>query len=87
MTTISKEQFSKNIKKVFVKGSGLSIVKAKAKIKEQIKTDEYNTAIKVGNIRLFYTSNTNYCGGKTNGYGKGFYLSSIGFTGGAQIKL
>jgi hypothetical protein len=84
---LSKEEFAKQIKSHFRKGSGLTITEAKAKIKKQMLVDEYNTQILVDNVRFFYTSNSNYCGGKKNGYGKGFYLSNSGFKGGSEIKL
>jgi len=87
MKTISKQQFTKEIKRHFTTNTGLSIVEAKRQIKNQIKIDEFDTSIKTSNVRMFYTSNTNYSGGKRNGYGKGFYLTSVGFTGGSEIKL
>ena len=61
--------------------SGLTITKAKEKIKKQIILDEYNNDIKTNNVRLFYTDNKNYYNGS------GFYLSTIGFTGGSEIKI
>jgi len=87
MTKVTKAQFAKDIKKHFKNVSGLTITEAKAKIKKQIKLDEYDNQVRAGNVKLFYTDNDNYCGGVRNGYGKGFYISSVGFTGGDQIRL
>lgn len=87
MKTTTKKNFTKEIKKHFKAISGLTIAEAKAKIKKQMIVDEYDNQVRAGNVKLLYTDNPNYCGGIKNGYGKGFYLSNIGFTGGSQIKL
>ena len=87
MTVTTKVQFAKEIKKYFKDVSGLTITEAKTKIKKQIILDEYDTQVRAENVKLFYTSNDNYCGGTKRGYGKGFYLSSVGFIGGNEIKL
>lgn len=91
MNTVSKEQFKKDIVKFFKKETGLTISQAKAKIKESIVIDKYgnteNESIKASNVKLFYCNNPNYCQGKKNGYGKGWYISNGGFTGGSTIKI
>lgn len=91
MKTVSTEDFKKNICDFFKKESGLTIPAAKAKIKTVLVIDKYgnthNEQIKVGNVRLFFTNNDNYCGGIKNGYGRGWYISNGGFTGGSTIKL
>ena len=91
MTTVTKEDFLKHIKAFFTKESGMSISKAKAKIKSEMIIDKWgnteNERIKVGNVTLFYCNNANYCGGLKNGYGKGWYISNGGFTGGSTVKL
>jgi len=91
MQEVTKLDFKKNIISFFTKESGLTITAAKAKIKKELIIDKYgntkNESIKAGNVTLFYTNNSNYCGGLKNGYGKGFYISNGGFTGGSTIKL
>lgn len=91
MTTVTKEDFLNHIKTFFTKESGMSIAKAKAKIKSELVIDKWgnteNERIKVGNVTLFYCNNSNYCGGLKNGYGKGWYISNGGFTGGSTVKL
>ncbi len=87
MKAVSKEQLKKDLKIYFSSKAGLTIIKAKRLIKDQLKENEWNNSIKVDNIRLFFTDNVNYGGGAKNGFGKGFYLTSIGFTGGSEIKL
>jgi len=91
METVSKENFRKSIINFFQEGSKLNIKQAKEKIKSQLIIDKYgnteNDRIKVGNVTLFYTNNPNYAGGIKNGYGKGWYISNGGFTGGSTIKL
>ena len=77
----SNQKFTSEIIKYFENISGLTITKAKEKIKKQIILDEYNNDIKTNNVRLFYTDNKNYYNGS------GFYLSTIGFTGGSEIKI
>ena len=88
---LTKEDFKKEIIKFFKKQSGLSITEAKAKIKATLVIDKWgntdNDRIKVGNVTLFFTNNTNYCGGIKNGYGRGWYISNAGLTGGLIIKL
>ena len=87
MKTVTKEQFKKDLKKHFTTESGFTITTAKKIIREQLKKDQWDNAIKVGGVRLFFTDNVDYSGGVKNGFGKGFYLTSVGFTGGAEIKL
>jgi hypothetical protein len=84
---ISNKEFVNQIKEYFIKESGLSISKAKEIIKKQIVLDEFNNEYKVGNVKLFYTSNSNFCQGVKNGYGAGWYLSNISFHGGDYIKI
>lgn len=87
----TKEDFKKNIIKFFKKETGLSILEAKAKIKSTLIIDKWgntdNDRIKAGNVTLFFTNNNNYAGGSKNGYGRGWYISNGGFTGGSTIKL
>ena len=89
--TLTKSEFKKSIIKFFTKETGLSINDAKAKIKESLIIDKYgntdNDRIKCSNVTLFFTNNTNYSGGVKNGYGRGWYISNNGFTGGSTIKL
>jgi len=91
VTKVTKEEFKKNIIKFFKKESGLTITEAKAKIKSVIIIDKYgnteNDRIKAGNVTLFFTNNKNYAGGEKNGYGRGWYISNQGLTGGSTIKL
>lgn len=87
MKTVTKKQFNNNIIKFFEKNAGMSIAKAKNVIRKQLKQDEFDNDFKVGNVRLFYTSNDNYKQGQWNGGGKGWYLTNCGFTGGSEIKL
>ena len=91
VTSVSKEDFKKNIIAFFEKETGLTIAKAKAKIKSELVIDKWgntdNDRIKAANVTLFYTNNQNYCGGLKNGYGKGWYISNCGYTGGSTIKL
>jgi len=90
-TQVSKPDFKKNIIAFFEKESGLSITDAKTKIKSELIIDKWGNTdkdrIKAGNVTLFFTNNANYCGGLKNGYGKGWYISNGGFTGGSTIKL
>ena len=90
-TTTTKEDFLNSIILYFKKETGLSIAAAKSKIKSKLIIDKYgdteNDRIKGGNVTLFYTNNPKYCGGLKNGYGKGWYISNGGFTGGSTIKL
>ena len=89
--TLTKTEFKKSIIKFFTKETGLTITAAKAKIKESLIIDKYgntdNDRIKAGNVTLFFTNNTNYSGGIKNGYGRGWYISNNGFTGGSTVKL
>jgi hypothetical protein len=91
MEKVSKEKFKSDIISFFEKESGLTITEAKQKIKKDLIIDKYgntqNERIKAGNVTLFYTNNDNYSGGVKNGYGKGWYISNGGFTGGSTIKL
>lgn len=91
MKTVTKEQFKKDIIAFFKKETGLSIAQAKAKIKSLIIIDKWgnttNETIKAGNVKVYYVNNPNYCQGAKNGYGKGYYISNQGFTGGSIIKL
>tara|TARA_R110000796_G_scaffold43258_1_gene106271 strand:+ start:1042 stop:1305 length:264 start_codon:yes stop_codon:yes gene_type:complete len=87
MIKVSKYQFKKDLKKHFTSKSGLSIATAKQLIKKQIKINCWDNSIKISGVRLFFTDNINYSGGVKNGFGKGFYLTSVGFTGGSEIKL
>ncbi len=90
-TSVSKDQFKKDIIKFFKKETGLTITEAKAKIKSTIIIDKWgnthNDRIKGGNVTLFYTNNSNYSGGVKTGFGRGWYISNGGFTGGSTIKL
>lgn len=88
---LTKDEFKKSITEYFTKGTGLTISAAKKQIKAAMTIDKYgnteNERIKHGNVHLFYCNNPNYCGGLKNGYGKGFYISNCGFTGGGTIKI
>ena len=91
MNTVTKLEFKKNIIAFFTKESGMTITAAKEAIRKTLLIDKYGNAtgssIKAGNVKLFYCNNSNYCGGLKNGYGKGWYISNGGFTGGSTIKL
>jgi len=78
---INKENFRKEIISFFEKS--MKISDGKKMVMKQMKTDEYDNSISVSNVRLLYTSNENYNGGKKNNGGKGWYLSN----GHDQIKL
>ena len=73
MKSVSKDQFKKDIIKFFCNETKMTI--------------KQNERIKVSNVTLFYCNNANYAGGLKNGYGKGWYISNGGFTGGSTIKL
>lgn len=91
MKTVTREQFKTDIVKFFEKESGLTINAAIKKIKSEMVIDKWGNTnkdrVKAGNVTLFFTNNSNYCGGLKKGYGKGFYISNNGFTGGSTIKL
>ena len=91
MTSVTKEQFAKDIINFFESSTGMTIKEAQKKIKQSIIIDKFgntdNDRIKTSNVTLFFTNNENYCGGLKNGYGKGWYLSNGGFTGGSTIKI
>ena len=91
MNQVTNSDFKKNIISFFTKESGMTITAAKEQIKKVLVIDKYgntiNERIKAGNVTLFYCNNSNYCGGLKNGYGKGWYISNGGFTGGSTIKL
>ena len=91
MKSVSKDQFKKDIIKFFCNETKMTIKQAKDKIKSTLIIDKYgntqNERIKVSNVTLFYCNNANYAGGLKNGYGKGWYISNGGFTGGSTIKL
>ena len=91
MKIVGKEEFKYNIIDFFEKESGLSIEKAKEKIKRELIIDKWgnteNNRIKAGNVSLFFINNQNYAGGIKNGCGRGWYISNGGFTGGSTIKL
>ena len=61
----------------------MTIVEAKKIIAEKILIDEYDNQILVSNVRVFLTTNDNFNGGKSKGYGAGFYITN----GIAQIKI
>jgi len=90
-TAVSKDQFKKDIIAFFKKETGLSITEAKNKIKSKLIIDKWgnthNERIKAGNVSLFFCNNANYSGGAKNGYGRGWYISNGGFTGGSTVKL
>jgi len=71
----------------FITNSGLSISEAKQKIITKIKLDFYDADIIIHNVRLFYTNNSNYSGGASNGYGAGFYIYKTGLSGNRTFKL
>ena len=89
--TLTKNDFKTQICAFFKKQSGMTVMQAKNKIKSELIIDKWgnteNERIKVGNVTVYYCNNPNYCGGIKNGYGKGWYISNAGFTGGSQIKL
>jgi len=87
MRTLTKTKFKKDIIDCFELNSKLTIAEAKEQIAKQILTDQYNTDIKVGNIRVFYTDNCMYCGGASNGHGRGYYISNVSLMGGNEIKI
>ncbi|MDR1347823.1 MAG: hypothetical protein LBJ63_05245 [Prevotellaceae bacterium] len=76
MERVSKEEFRKSIIEYFETNSKRSISEAKKEITKRLKKDEFDNSIKVGNVRVFYTSNKKFAGGKQNGYGEGFYISN-----------
>ena len=80
MTTISKSEFKKEIISYFETNRKTTIAKAKEQIRKALKISEYNNSISVGNVRLFHTSNKNFCNGKANGYGAGWYITNAGKT-------
>jgi len=88
---LTKAEFKKQICDFFKKESGMSVTQAKKKIQSQMIVDKWgnleNESIKAGNVRVYFCNNPNYCGGIKNGFGKGWYISNVGFTGGANIKI
>lgn len=63
MKRVSATEFKNSIKKHFCKESKMTIPQAKEAIRKQIVSDEYDTDISAGGVRLFYTDNTNYMQG------------------------
>jgi len=88
---MTAQEFKKSITSFFKKESGISVSEAKKRIRKTLIIDKWgNThgnSIQAKNVKVFYTNNSNYCGGVKNGYGKGWYISNAGFTGGSTIKL
>jgi hypothetical protein len=84
-------EFKKQIIAFFKKNSGLTITQAKAQIKKVMVIDkwgnQHNSEISAKNVRVFYTHNSNFANGVKNGYGRGWYITNVGFTGGRTIKL
>lgn len=71
---IPKAQFENEIKLFFEQK--ISISKGKKVVIAQMKKDEYDNSISVSNVRLLYTSNSNFNGGKQNNGGAGWYLTN-----------
>lgn len=88
---MQRAEFKKEIIKFFTKQTGLTIKQAKDKIKKDLIIDKWgntdNDRIKAGNVTLYFTNNPNYAGGLKNGFGRGWYISNCGFTGGSEVKL
>ena len=88
---MQRTEFKKEIIKFFTKQTGLTIKQAKDKIKKDLIIDKWgntdNDRIKAGNVTLYFTNNPNYAGGLKNGFGRGWYISNRGFTGGSVVKL
>lgn len=63
-----------NVTKQFQAESGLKLSAAKKLIAEKMKNDPYNNDIRTTSVRLFYTSNERFEGGKPKG-GKGWYFA------------
>jgi len=88
---LSKEEFKKKIIEYFEENSKLTIDEAISKIKETLIIDRHgntqNESMKIDNVRLFYTNNSNYAGGAKNGYGTGWYLTSNSLANNSTIKL
>ena len=90
-TILSKSDFTSNIISFFEEKTGVSIDQSKKQIKAKLVIDKWgntqNERMSFSNVTLFYCNNSNYCGGLKNGYGKGWYISNQGFTGGSTIKI
>lgn len=88
---LTADQFRSNIITFFEEGTGMKTPIAQDLIRKQLIIDKWgnthNESMKFANVRLFYCANRNYAGGAKNGYGKGWYISNGGFTGGSTIKL
>jgi hypothetical protein len=80
MKRLSKQEFRKEIIGYFEKNSKMTVKEAKAKIRKDLYIDKWgnpeNNYIRVGNVRVFYTPNKNFAGGKKNGYGAGWYITN-----------
>ena len=91
MEQLTTQTFKEKIISYFEQNSGFTIEKAIQQIKQNLIIDKYgnthNDSIKTNNVRLFYTNNENYSGGKKNGFGKGWYISNSGLTGGSTVKI
>lgn len=88
---MKREDFKKSIVSFFEEQSGLTITQAMSDIKKKLVIDEYgnthNERLKFANVTLFFTNNHNYAGGLKNGFGRGWYISNSGFTGGSTVKI
>lgn len=91
MEQLTTQTFKEKIISYFEQNTGLTIEKAIQQIKKNLTIDKYgnshNNEIRITNVRLFYTPNQNYAGGKKNGYGQGWYITNEGFTGGSTVKI
>jgi len=88
---MTKDEFKNEIINFFETESGLTIEQAKEKIRKDYFLDKYgnphNDRIKTSNVVLKYIANQKYAGGIMNGFGPGWYISNVGFTGGSEVKL
>lgn len=82
-----KERLKKKLVKLFESKAGIKIDTAKIKIRTQMLKDEYDNSIQIRNLRMFYTINVRFCGGKAKGYGKGFYIRQLSINGVNDIKV
>lgn len=88
MKTLTKKgRLKLRLTQEFLKKAGIKLDTAKIKIRGQMLKDEYDNSIQVGNLRMFYTINVRFCGGKPKGYGKGFYIREVSINGVNDVKV
>lgn len=81
-TEIAKSELEKVFKMPFSKM--VKLVKQNAKVQYGAKYGEY---VANRQVKLFYTGNDNFAGGRRNGYGVGVYLAMTAINGRRDILI